>query len=129
MCLWNQSSQIKKFEIEEAKKPHHIVHHKKKLVIDTEWTKSNVKVNVEVYWHFYLVQAFFFLAQVGHTHHQGTVRTNTQCEYQQEKCVQYREAHMSVWVITDLLGLLLRFIGTLLPEGPVFGNWMGLGGK
>ncbi|KAM5312355.1 glutamate-rich protein 6B [Glossophaga mutica] len=44
LCLWNQSSQIKESEIEEAKKPHHIVHHKKKLEVDTEWTKSNVKV-------------------------------------------------------------------------------------
>ncbi|XP_045694882.1 glutamate-rich protein 6B [Phyllostomus hastatus] len=44
LCLWNQSSQIKESEIEEAKKPHHIVHNKKKLEVDTEWTKSNVKV-------------------------------------------------------------------------------------
>ncbi|XP_035866990.1 glutamate-rich protein 6B [Phyllostomus discolor] len=35
---------LEKSEIEKAKKSHRIVHNKKKLEVDTEWTKSNVKV-------------------------------------------------------------------------------------
>lgn len=65
-------------------------HRKKRLdtEIYTEIIKSSAKVSVAVVFLF----CTGFKAQVGYSHHPGTVNTNTQCEYQQEKCVQYMEA-------------------------------------
>ncbi|KAF6376165.1 hypothetical protein mRhiFer1_004645 [Rhinolophus ferrumequinum] len=42
--LENQSPQVKEPKAEEVKGPCHVVHHEKKLEIDTKWTKSKAKV-------------------------------------------------------------------------------------
>nr|XP_019612519.1 PREDICTED: glutamate-rich protein 6B [Rhinolophus sinicus] len=42
--LQNQSPQVEEPKVEEVKGPCHVVHHEKKLEIDTKWTKSKVKV-------------------------------------------------------------------------------------
>lgn len=86
----SQSPPIEEPKIEEVKKPRRI-RRKKKLdtEIDTEWLKSNAKVSVAVV--FLLCSGF--KAQVGYSYPLGAVKTNTQCEYQQETCVRYMEAH------------------------------------
>lgn len=68
-----------------------VTHRKKEFgtEIDIEWIKSKPKVSIAVV--FLLCSGF--KAQVGYSYHLGAIKTNTQCEYQQEICVQYMEAH------------------------------------
>ncbi|XP_054442571.1 glutamate-rich protein 6B [Pteronotus mesoamericanus] len=59
LCLWNQSLQIEESEIEEGKKSHRVVHHKKKLEVDTEWIKNIVEVNDDVKLILYPIESIF----------------------------------------------------------------------
>lgn len=101
--LWNQPPPVKE-SVTEVKKTRHVVRHKKKLEIDTDWVQSKTEVGRAVCWCFLC----WVFAQVRHTHTPSGSCQNIQHEYKQEKCAPHREAHLSVWVKGRLTGAFAR---------------------